>query len=201
MAPLLALHVKEDDMSEAHWDVKDKSENLVSKVCTSLSLSLIFECILGTSGAFVAKSEPKPNDHSDKAKWDIDRQEVIERHEVDIHKSSCQENSLSQPLDHMENRHQCDAQIIDSGSLVIISCFRNASVSSSGVTIVINPSYCPNEMVAVAEAAESCEGEPLGGHDFVSNLWSQVKLEIFVHWFLFVFLFIINFLTLRMLFY
>lgn len=72
MAPLFALDVKEDDVSEAHWDVKEESENLVSKVCTSLSLSLILQFILGTSGAFVAESEPKPNDHSDKAKWDIE---------------------------------------------------------------------------------------------------------------------------------
>ena len=102
MAPSCTFEVEEDDVGEAHWNVAYKSENLISQVSASLVLQdsfIAFSAQLSIS----TESNSDPDEHCDKSKRHVDRKNVVKRHEIDIDESSCKENSLSQPLYHVEN--------------------------------------------------------------------------------------------------
>lgn len=111
MKPFDSLDLEVDDMEEHHWDIEEDAEDLQGKVSSSLELGTLNSTVLTVS----TESHTDCNQHSDETKWNIDGQGVEQWHEVDVDKGGCQKDSLSKPLDHVENGNEGDSCVVDLG--------------------------------------------------------------------------------------
>lgn len=103
MAPFFTFDGEINDMGEAKEDIAQEGEDLVPKEFASFYLSdtkLIFVC---TDWALSSESNTNTYNHGDKSERNIKRECIIEWHQVDIDQGGGEENSLSEPFNHVEN--------------------------------------------------------------------------------------------------
>ena len=145
-------------MSTAEKWGEQKSDNLKATVECSLSLN----SWLGTSISSSAVSGSDSDEASDHSVNHIELQEVKDWHEVGLNQSSGDEDSPSNPFDHVPHSDHSNGCIEHCRGLLFgLALDSGTNVLSGVVSVSIDSSDAPKEVVNIDESSQTAELAPV----------------------------------------